>query len=477
MRTTGWVAAVGAVAALLLAVVPVVGGAEAPVDRPAPAWTRCPGPDVPDGMQCASIEVPVDWSRPTGRRIALPLARLPGTDPDRRIGVVFAVPGGPGVSGIDDMKRSSATLMALRERFDVVTFAPRNARTALAPVCSEFGPVQVPPADQDEFDAQAAGNRAALQRCRDADPELFDHLDSASVARDVDAVRAALGESRLSLMASSYGGVPAAAYARLFPARVRAAFLDGVIPHVAAAELDRIGYRTVEENFDRFADWCAGDRACALHGEDVSGVWLALVEVADRGPVPVPGAGPEAAFSGFDLKLHAGVMLNSGQWGRFAESVAAARRGDASGFATLLPLPKQPMFPFGSAVHCQDGLGYPDHAEYLRAEERAVALSPHFAGLGHALHLPCSGWTGPVADPPAPLPGDDLPPLLGAGSWGDGVLTEAAAGQVPGSVVVRYEGPGHVLYQSGNACVIEHADRYLVELRLPPVGTRCHPAG
>jgi pimeloyl-ACP methyl ester carboxylesterase len=356
----------------------------------------------------------------------------------------------------------------------VVTFAPRNTRTALPPSCSEFGPVQVQPADQDAFDAQAAADRAVLQRCRDGDPELVDHLDSASVAHDIDAVRAALGEPRLSLIASSYGGVPAAGYARLFPARVRALFLDGAVPHVPTAELDRLTYRTAEELFGRFSDWCATDAACALHGEDVSAEWLALVDAADRNPVAVPGAGPGSAYSGFDLKMLASAMLTSGQWGRLADAVVLARRGDASGFAALLPLPKQPMFPFGSAVHCQDGIGYPSYGEYREAQERAVALAPHFAGLGHWLHLPCSRWTGPVANPPAPLPGG-LPPLLGAGSWGDGLTTEAITAQVPGSTTVRYDGTGHVLYQSGVRCVIEHADRYLIDLVLPEPGTSCRP--
>jgi hypothetical protein len=214
-----------------------------------------------------------------------------------------------------------------------------------------------------------------------------------------------------------------------------------------------------------------------MHGEDVSAVWSALVDAADRSPVPVPGAGPESAYSAFDLKLFASILLTWDRLGHLADAIDLARRGDASGFAGLLPLPKQPMFPFGSAVHCQDGLGYSSYTEYQEGQERAVLLSPHFAGLGHMMRLPCSGWTGPVGNPPAPLPVADLPPLLGAGSWGDGGITEAAVAAVPGSVVVRYEGPGHVLYQSGIGCVIEHADRYLIDLRLPPAGTVCHPSG
>jgi pimeloyl-ACP methyl ester carboxylesterase len=463
------------VAACACAATPAAAGAA----DPALDWTACAGEGVPVGMECATAQVPVDWARPTGRMLALPLARLPGSDPDRRIGVVFAVPGGPGVSGVEELKRSGGTLTGLRERFDVVTFDPRNARSGLPPECGQPGPVQVRPADQVEYEAQAARNRAAVDHCRAPDPELIDHLDSGSVARDIEAVRIALGEQRLSLIANSYGGVPVAGYARLFPDRVRAAFLDGASPHLPKDQVDQAAYRGMEENFHRFADWCDADPGCALRGEDVPAVWQALIAAADRNPVPVPGRGPEAAYSGFDFTFHAAFFSIGAQWPEFAAAIARARRGDASGFADRLPgsvpVPKQPMFPLGAVVQCPDGLGYGSYQEYRDAADRQRALSPNFGGVLDAMRLTCTGWTGPVTDPPAPLPADDLPPFLGAGSWGDGATTEAAAAQVPGSVTVRVDGPGHVLYESGNRCVIAHADRYLIDLVLPARGTVCPP--
>lgn len=464
--TAGWLAA--ALVAVASGGAPTPTTASAP--PPGPDWTACAGEGVAAGLECATIEVPVDWARPTGRTITLPLARLPGTDPARRIGVVFSVPGGPGGSGIDDLERSVDSYAALRERFDVVSFAPRNAVTARPPDCPQFGPVQILPATQQEYDAQVAGNQAALDRCRAADPELFDHLDSASVARDIEAVRVALGEEQLSLIGNSYGGVPVAGYARLFPDRVRAVFLDGVIPHIPHAELDQLAHQILEESFGRFVDWCGTDPGCALHGEDVPAVWQALTAGADRTPVP----GPEAAYSGFDLKFLAGTFLAPDLWPHLAAAIDLARHGDASGFADRFPLPKQPMFPWGAAVHCQDGNGYPSYHEFQRAQERARIQSPNFAGIaGAVLRLPCTGWAGQVTNPPTPLPGEGLPSFLGAGSWTDGLTTEAAVAAVAGSTTVRYDGPGHVLYQSGDRCIIEHADRYLIDLALPAPGTTC----
>jgi pimeloyl-ACP methyl ester carboxylesterase len=426
-------------------------------------------------MHCAALAVPVDWARPGGRSLTLALARLPHTGPTRRIGTVFAIPGGPGAPGIADLARAADSFSGLRERFDVVTFDPRNLLTALPPVCLQPGPVQVPPVDPVEFARLAAADEAVMERCRAADPELVDHLDSASVARDIEAVRGALGEPELSLIGSSYGGVPAVAYARLFPDRVRAVLLDGAGYHAAPSEIDRVGYQNLEESFGRFVDWCAATSECALHGEDVPALWQAVITAADQNPVPVPGAGPESAYSGLDLKFHAPIFFLGAQWAEFADAVDRARHGDASGFAERFPLPKQPFRPGPSAIHCQDGIGYTSYDEYREAWERAQLMSPNFASGSDPFRLPCAGWRGPVANPPAPLPIGDLPPFLGVGSWTDATITEAAAGQVPGSVTVRYDGPGHVLYQSGIGCVIEHANRYLIDMRLPASGTVCMP--
>ncbi|GAA1331668.1 alpha/beta fold hydrolase [Pseudonocardia xinjiangensis] len=444
-------------------------GSAVAVADPGLVWGACPGEDNPPGMQCAAIDVPVNWAQPAGRTITLELARLPGTDPSRRIGTVFAIPGGPGSPGIGELKHVASTFTALRERFDVVTFDPRNVIGALAPGCYQPGPVQIPPRTADEYEAQAAQNQALMQQCRAGDPERFDHLDSASVARDIDAVRAAMGEPQLSLIGSSYGGVPAVAYARLFPDRVRAVFLDGVPDHTAdRAAADRLHYQQVEQRFARFADWCATTADCALHGEDVPAVWQSLVAAADRSPIPVPGKGPEAALAGFDLKFNSMALGDTPQ--QFAAAIDLARNGDGSGFAVM---PKQPMFPGGAAVHCHDGWGYANYDDYAQAQERAVAWSPNFSGLTHFLRLDCSGWPTPPVNPPAPLSGAELPPLLGAGSPDETPTMDVLVAAVPGSSVIHYAGPGHVLYQSGSGCVIDHADRYLTELTVPPVGTGC----
>ncbi|MGW2222359.1 alpha/beta fold hydrolase, partial [Nonomuraea sp. NPDC001684] len=218
------VLAVGAAAALLagLVAVPAVGDST-DAGPSSLVWRPCADKDAPRDMRCASVQVPVDWSKPAGRKIAVPLGLLPASGGARRIGTLFSVPGGPGASGIDDLKQFHGKFTPLRDRFDVVSLAPRNTVEpggVLPYACLTTGPWITLPRDRAEYAALARTNREHAQRCRAADPELFDHMDSASVARDIEAVRVALGEDRLSFLANSYGGRPATAYARLFPSRV-----------------------------------------------------------------------------------------------------------------------------------------------------------------------------------------------------------------------------------------------------------------
>ncbi|WP_061293074.1 alpha/beta fold hydrolase [Herbidospora cretacea] len=444
----------------------------APATRP--AWTECAGPG---NMQCATIDVPVNWAEPGGRTVTLDLARLPATEPARRIGGVLGVPGGPGNDGIEDLKIAAAHLTDLRRRFDLVAYTPRTRvwLDRLPPACLEPGTSLSEPRDRTAYLALAATMTRAFEQCRQADTTgLFAHLDSLSVARDMDAIRRALGEERLSFMANSYGGVAAAAYTRLFPRRVRAMYLDGAINQVDGWRDQTL--RTLpltEQAFTRFAAWCGETTACALHGEDAGEVWRGLVRDADRAPV-----GGE--LTGWHLRTFAFLGdpgPGEAHWRAWADAVDRARNGDGSGFADFaLGNARVWATPGVLAMTCGDGRGYRSYAEMRTFRRQAEDISPNFGSVAFD-GLGCVGWPEPVVNPPRPLPTRGLPPFLGAGSaWGDYAWTESFTRMVPGSVTVRYDGPGHVLYLSGKQCPIRHTTAYLTDLTLPPAGTTC-PAG
>ncbi|MEQ4725389.1 alpha/beta fold hydrolase [Nonomuraea sp. B19D2] len=484
------VLAVGAAATLMAAVMAVPAAGDSADPGPSSlAWRPCADKDAPEDMRCASVEVSLDWKKPAGRKITIPVAVLPASGAERRIGTVFSIPGGPGASGIDDLKQFHGRFAKLRDRFDVISFAPRNTVKpggVLPYECLATGPWITLPDDRAEYAALARANREHAQRCRSADPEFFDHMDSASVARDIEAVRAALGEQQLSFLANSYGGHPAVAYARLFPSRIRAMVMDGTAGHVeeAAAEESRM-YPRAERQMERFAAWCRSATACALHGQDAGEVWRRLVTAADRSPVPVRNDPTGAAYTGFDLKVAAAPSFTSpGQepdvprWAQLADAIKKAAAGDASGFADYVRQasgsPKVPSIAGQNMTTCLDGKGYESYAAYRKALSRAEELSPNFAGQRSWWSLGCAGWPAPVTNPPAPLPASGLVPFLGVGSWTDHDEVAGIVRQVPGSSSVRYEGHGHMLYIYGTGgCVTAHVNRYLTSLRLPPPGTTC----
>ncbi|MEV2272106.1 alpha/beta fold hydrolase [Nonomuraea africana] len=448
------------------------------VAQPAGAASAIDWKPCREDMECGSVQVPVDWDEPGGRKISLPVARLATTGTGRRIGTVFSIPGGPGASGVDDLEKSGGSFAHLRRRFDVVSFTPRNspALEIFSSECLEKGPWLTLPRDERAYDQLGRANRAAALRCAARDPELFGHLDSASVARDIDAVRAALGEERLSFVATSYGGVPAYAYARLFPRRIRAMYLDGIVNQVGRNDRHTV----MEAQFGRFVTWCASSTACALHGRDAGAAWRALLAAADRSPIPAR----EIAYSGFDLQIAAAPHLISpgadhARWKELSESIERAERGDASGFAGYVGAgigsPKPMAFVGMNMTHCLDGYRFRDYADYRSVRKLGERLSPNLAGNVVWHRLGCVGWPLPVQNPAAPLPTAGLPPFLGAGTWTDYADTADLATRVPGSSTVRFEGHGHGLYLTGDACTIAHANRYLIDLRLPPRGTVCRP--
>ncbi|GAA0936581.1 alpha/beta fold hydrolase [Nonomuraea longicatena] len=455
------------------------------------SWGACTLKPAPQDLRCSSVEVPLDWRNPGGRKITLKLAKLAATGAERRMGTVFLLPGGPGGSGVDDLAHKAGSFAQLRHRFDVVSLAPRNVVEpggVLPHDCLGSGPWLTLPGTRAEFAALAEANRAHAQRCRDADPAFFDTMDSASVAKDVEAVRVALGEDRMNLLGNSYGGVAAVGYARQFPGRVRTIVLDGSVNHVDADSVtDAEHFRVKEQSMRRFAAWCEGATACALRGQDVPALWRRLLREADRSPVPVKGAAPSLSYSGFDLLVAAlpsfgqpGDAPERPRWVQLADAIKRAAEGDARGFADYVyqatKSMKVPSWVGVNMTHCLDGLGYATYEDYREGLRRGRKLSPHFGAMRAWHDLACPGWPVPVANPRAPLPADRLPPLMAVGSWTDYEATAAITRKVPGSGGVAYDGHGHGLYLAGKMCPIAHVNRYFLTGEPPPPGTVCKPS-
>jgi pimeloyl-ACP methyl ester carboxylesterase len=411
-----------------------------PVDRL--AWSPC----GEHGAECGTVRVPLDWDRPGGDRITLAVSRLRAADPDRRIGVLLFNPGGPGGAAAP-LVRDLPDLFPqdLRDRFDIVGVDPRGVGGSVPAIACEQPPMDPAvdqfPATRPEFDRLAAYNREVAEGCRRATGPLIDHVDTVSAAKDFDVVRAALGESRVSWLGLSYGTLLGATYAQLFPGRLRAAVLDGAVDHtIGSRRLALDEARVTEDLFARFADWCAEDPACALHGRDVVAEYRALL---DRAPTP---GGATAAQIGYGAYS---VLAVRDQWPALAELLvpALAEHPDTSGFAGV-----------GSdaayrVIACHDFpstvRGYPDLAGRMH-EIRRVAPTTHGYVEGWDVQAGCLGWPVRPANPWGPTPVRGGQHVLVVGGEHDPATPHewavGLAAQIRGSHLLTWTGVGHTAF-------------------------------
>ncbi|MGL4177859.1 MAG: alpha/beta fold hydrolase, partial [Dermatophilaceae bacterium] len=229
-------------------------GASAP-EVPAIDWQPCPDAE---GVQCATVELPTDYDDPKAGTTTVALAKLPAADPDTKIGSVLFNPGGPGGSGVETIKNQGTGFPDdLKSRFDLVGFDPRGTNASDPATCFRTAeaeadfftntldlPLEGESSGELEFTAQL-GELAA--RCQATSPDRFRHMSTANVARDMDVLRAAVGDEKLNFYGLSYGTIVGQTYARLFPDNVRTLILDGnVDPTEYVGKNDRrpIGVRT-----------------------------------------------------------------------------------------------------------------------------------------------------------------------------------------------------------------------------------------
>jgi pimeloyl-ACP methyl ester carboxylesterase len=191
-----------------------------------------------EAFQCATAVVPLDYDRPKGKQITLALARLPAANPSRRIGSLFLNPGGPGGSGVDFVLEAGPFLYSdeVRARFDLVGFDPRGIMRSSPLRCYEtfdeaiadLWPISFPVTRAEER-LWVRSDRAIARACAERGGPILDHMSTANVARDMDLLRRAVGDRKLTYAGYSYGSYLGATYANLFPGKVRALVVDGVL--------------------------------------------------------------------------------------------------------------------------------------------------------------------------------------------------------------------------------------------------------
>ena len=223
-------------------------------------WQPCDS-----GFECAQLVVPFDYARPNWRRFTLPVIKLAAASPSQRIGALVINPGGPGASGVQyALGARSEFPAALLARFDIVGFDPRGvgaSQPALncmtGPQLDRFFATDDEPSTTVQLASLAAQSKLFAAECQRNSADLLPYVGTQDAARDMDVLRAALGEAKLTYLGKSYGTYLGTWYAQLFPRRVRALVLDGAVdPDTPSLQADTVQAAGFQVAFGAFASWC-----------------------------------------------------------------------------------------------------------------------------------------------------------------------------------------------------------------------------
>ncbi|MFE7132398.1 alpha/beta hydrolase [Streptomyces sp. NPDC057638] len=457
-------------------------GPGAPVAAPAavsaPAWHGCGG-DIPATVECATLKVPLDHHRPDGKKIDVAVSRIKAADPGKRRGVLVFNPGGPSTSGLFYPLALSGSLpRSVKDRYDLIGFDPRGVGASSPLACGTTNADErktYRPYTEATFAQDVAWARAIADRCRDRQGKTLPHINTRNTARDMDIIRKALGERRISFFGLSYGTYLGSVYLQLFPARADRFVLDSAVdPQRIWRSMGRSWAVQAETMFDRWTEWTARHSARYGLGEtpaEVEKVFWDIVARADREPLDLGGT----VFSGADVREYI-------RWELPYPPLAARTLGLLRDAAAGKPVPTFPTFvPTDNelasflAVMCGD-VRWPTDPAVYRADARRDSVRYPLYGDSVSNIFPCAFWDRPVEA--ATTIDNKLPALIVQNEWDPQTPLATALGlrrALKGSRLVTVdEGQGHGVYSLGiSACADAVTTEYLTTGGLPAADITC----
>jgi pimeloyl-ACP methyl ester carboxylesterase len=454
-------------------------------------WTACGS-----GLQCAGLEVPVDYQKPSGSTLRLSVIRHQAQNPQ---GSLLINPGGPGGSGVQFLKSAWRAYDSLTDsKFDIVSFDPRGVGSSRPVDC-------VTPREEDTYLSYDAdpGNAAEVAQvgrldaefasgCEEDSGSILSHIGTPETARDLDVLRAAVGDDKLTYVGESYGTFLGAIYAQLFPTHIRALVLDGAIdPSLNDLQEGQAQAEGFETNLNSFIADCVKKSGCAL-GSSSSGTsseaekkldaWLNGLE-----QTPLTAGGRELTRTLAATGL-AAALYNPRNWPRLNGALTAAFRGDASGMLALADSltgrradgTYSNLVEANVAINCADrGTAASSITQAAAAAAAVASNAPTFGELIGWGNPVCITWPVPAEMAPGPVRADGAPPIVVIGTLRDPATpfawAKSLAGQLASGVLVSFDGDGHTAVLRGSPCIGVLVRDYLVSLKVPDDGTACGP--
>lgn len=483
-------------------------GAE--VDAPVPEikWNDCD-----DGLQCATVHVPLDYDEPHRATTELSLKKHPARNGDADAGALFVNPGGPGDSAVDELAWFVENLPeGAVDRFDVIGVDPRGVGGSSSLTCRAHGESPDPPQTafpitRPEIETTLRYDRHVRRSCATEASPIIDHMTTADTARDMDLIRQAVGDEQLTYYGISYGSVLGSTYAAMFPDRLRAMVVDGVMDPIAYTT----GHRKSDARRPTTSRWGSdmgswqtltaafaecdrvGPQRCPIAGE-AAATWQRVMDRLERGPATVDGeqlhhqdvvARASGALTGVD-SYHALMRYIDATHDLLFESESGHEPANTRTYARLRDqladphpeqAPQEVQAPATEGVVCADSLNPDDPRDWIDAGARADHQAPWFGRLWTWRSSLCADWPGSPADAYAgPFATDTSAPVLLIAHLHDPSTPISGArtlnGLLEGSRLLILDGWGHgALGES--ICIGRHVEHYLVSSDLPAPGTVC----
>lgn len=464
------------------------------------AWGECLDIDAenPEDFECAIATAPMDWAAPDGDTIELAVIRHQASGSPR--GSLLINPGGPGASGFDFVGDSLdyAVSKRLIREFDIVGFDPRGVGRSSAVTCVDaaemdefmYGLIDAPRGSDEWIQIVADANNEFGQACLDQTGPLLATVDTESAARDMDMLRAVLGDDRLNYLGYSYGTELGATYANLFPERVGRLVLDGAVdpsatPHETTVA-QAIGF---EQALAAYLEWCLDgndpETECSFTGNvsQAQSDVRALLDQVEANPIPAE----DGRMLGADSLLTAIIypLYSQDAWpymNYLFEDVYAGSAEVAFILADMYNGREDGVYIDNSteafrAIGCVDDRAAADVAQMRADHEELQRVAPtigFYFGFGP---LACANWPVPVRGDASELNAVGADPILVIGTTGDPATPYSwaveLAEQLESGVLISYEGEGHTAYNKSNSCVNDAVDDYFIHGRVPDRDPKC----
>ena len=463
-----------------------------------PNWTSCTTDSSGPGWTCAKVTVPLDYADPSKGTTYIMATRKAATGPAaQRVGSLLLNPGGPGGAGIAYAQDPSVVTKDVAARYDIVGFDPRGVGQSDPVRClsddtaamDEF--VQADPMPR--TDAQVAEvtkeSQGIGKACEQKSARILPYVGTPNAARDMDVLRAVLGDAKLHYLGKSYGTYLGAVYAGLFPQNTGRLVLDGAIdPTLTAKQMNIAQAQGFEKLIREFAADCVTKSGCPLGtngGTAVDKLMTYLQSLQDH-PVPTHD-GTRTVNYGLALTAVLQVMYVPQYWGDLRDALSTAMNGDGTRLLQWADLYNDRtngaydnQTDANIAINCLDRPD-PDAATAQEIETKEIpdykTQAPLLGEMLAWADLSCATWPVKPQTQPAPITAPGSAPILVVGTKDDPATpypwAQGLAKQLQNGHLLTFNGSGHTAYTRGSQCIDNAVDAYLLHGTVPPPGITC----